>query len=130
MPGQVRVVLLEEVEQDGGGGEAEGDVVGQRIEFLADGRGDVQQAGRHPVEEVEHGADDDKQQGGVVDPAERPVGGDAARDEVAAGDRVWDMLLDAHLNHLCNNGLVAGRRLSDGDAGLCCQGQEHVDART
>ena len=57
------------MEDDVRGRKAESDVVGQGVELFADRGGDVQQACRHAVEEVEHGSNDDKQQGCVIDTA-------------------------------------------------------------
>ena len=68
----------EVTEDDGGGGEAEGDIVGQRVELLSDGRGNVEQTGHHTVEEVEDSPYDDEQQRQIINPHEGEISGDAA----------------------------------------------------
>ena len=68
----------EVTEDDGGGGEAEGDIVGQRVELLANGGGDMEQTGHHTVEEVEDSPNDDKQQCHSIIAHEGEIGGDAA----------------------------------------------------
>ena len=68
----------EVTEDDGGGGEAEGDIVGQRVEFLSDGGGDVEQACHHTVEEVEDSTHDDEQQRQMEITHKGEIGGDAA----------------------------------------------------
>ena len=80
--------------EHGRGSQSEGDVVRQRVELLADRRTDMEQAGRHAVEEIEDGSYDHPRQGPFEVVAEGKIGSDATRDEVAAGDAVGDMFLD------------------------------------
>ena len=70
--------LVKEGEHHRGRGHTEGDVVGQRVEFLADGRRYPQQACAHAVEEVEDSAQDDEGQGPLLLALKGKARGDAA----------------------------------------------------
>ena len=89
--------LLQQREDHCGGGEAEGDVVGERVEFLADGRGDLEQAGGEAVEDVEDGAEHYEEECPQKFVLEGCKCGSATRKQVAAGDGVGDMFLEGHL---------------------------------
>ena len=90
----------EEVEDYGRGCKSEGYAVGQRVEFLAYWRADMQQAGCHAVEEIEDGSDDNEKQGHKIEALKGIVGGYATRNEVAASYGVWEVSL-----HRDNGGL-------------------------
>ena len=47
-------------EDDGRRCKAEGNVISQRVEFLADRRRNPKQTGTHAIEEIKYGTDDDK----------------------------------------------------------------------
>ena len=94
--------LLEQGEDDNRRCHAEADVVGQRIQVLADGRMCVQCAGGQSVEKVECRTDDDKQQCQFVAAFEGHHAGDAARKQVQAGQRVGNMTGDA----IGHNGII------------------------
>ena len=70
-----------------------GNVVGQGIKFFANGGGYMKQTRHHPVEEVEDRTNHDEEQCQIKVALECEIGGNATRDEVAAGNRVWDMFL-------------------------------------
>ena len=72
-------------------GEAEGDDIGQGVQFLADGRTDLQGTGREAVKEVEHCAGNDKHEGKQVHALECIHGSNTTREEIAAGDSVRNM---------------------------------------
>ena len=61
----------------------------------------MEQAGGHAVEEIEHGTEHDEQQREGIVARERCVagheGGNAAREQVAAGDGVGDMFFHCSL---------------------------------
>ena len=78
-----------------GGRHAERDVVGQRIELLADGRGHVEQPCGKAVEEVEHRARDDGGHRGSKAALQGENRGHAPAEQVAAGQRVGDMAFQA-----------------------------------
>ena len=94
----------------------------------------MQQTGHHTVEEVEHGTDHDEQQCQIGYTHECPIGGDAARNQVAASYGIGNMLFNIHyslfLRHLGNNGLVAGCGLSHRNAGLGGQRQKDIHTRS
>ena len=54
----------------------------------------MEQTGYHTVEEVEDSPHDDKQQCQMEVTHKGEIGGDAARNEVATGNRIGDMLLE------------------------------------
>ena len=56
----------------------------------------MEQAGRHAVEKIKDGADDDKYQSHLGVVHKGIADGDAARNEIAASDGVGNMFLDAH----------------------------------
>ena len=51
----------EVAEDDGRGCEAEGDIIGQRVKLLTDGRGYMEQTGHHTVEEVKDSSHNNEQ---------------------------------------------------------------------
>lgn len=76
----------------------ERDHVGERVEFLADGGGDVQQPRAEAVAEVEDGGrhDPDAREGQVA--VQRRHDGEASTHQVQAGDGVRDMLFDVNFH--------------------------------
>ena len=83
--------LVEEVEEDGAWRYAEGNHVGQRVEFLSDGRGNAEGSCHHAVEEVEHGTYDNQQDGIRILPVKGTTGCHAAANEVAAGEGIGEV---------------------------------------
>ena len=75
---------------------SESDIICQGVEFLTDGRADMQQTCHHTVEEVEYRTNHDKKQSHREIALEGKPCRYAAGDEVAAGDSIGDMLLDTH----------------------------------
>ena len=70
---------------------AEGDTIGQRVEFLTDRTADVQRAGRHAVEEVEHRAANDEPAGQAnhaIGRLQTTINSEATAQEVATGNQV------------------------------------------
>ena len=83
--------LMKKIEEDGTGSHAERDHIGQRIEFLTDGRGYTQRAGRHAIEEIEDGTHHNHQRSPLVVAMESSSRGGTTTHQVAARNGVGDM---------------------------------------
>ena len=89
---------LKMCKDDGGRCHAEGDIVGQRVELLTNGRRHVQEARAHAIEEVERGTQDDKHQRHAHIALKGKARGDATRNEVARSKGVWNYFLNVCYN--------------------------------
>ena len=88
----------------------------------------MEQTSHHAVKEIEDSPDDDEEQSHAAITLEGVISGNAARDEVAAGDGIGYMLF--HLCQFCYHRLIAGSGLANGDTGPCRQRQEDIHTRT
>ena len=86
----VKGIGLDDIKAEHGRSDAKGDNIGQRVELLADRTADVQGAGRHAVEEVEHSAANDEpaSQANHFTRLQTTINSEATAQEVATGNQV------------------------------------------